>query len=107
MRDMMERYILELIRRSTPDQTAWNIEKIRQGVKTNWNYIDGCMLMALMAMTDISGDDRYAAFVEQVAERESSVATDDTELVAVIAAAVAMDTGLPADGFVVRSIRRR
>ena len=31
----------------------------------------------------------------------------DTELVAVIAAAVAMDTGLPADGFVVRSIRRR
>lgn len=46
-------------------------------------------------------------FVEQVAERESSVATDDTELVAVIAAAVAMDTGLPADGFVVRSIRRR
>ena len=68
MRDMMERYILELIRRSTPDQTAWNIEKIRQGVKTNWNYIDGCMLMALMAMTDISGDDRYAAFVERVAD---------------------------------------
>ena len=64
----IERYILELIRRSTPRRTAWNMEKIREGRDVSWNYIDGCMLTALTAMTEITGDDRYAAFVEEVAD---------------------------------------
>ena len=68
MREMMENYILELIRRSTPRRTAWNMEKIREGSDVRWNYIDGCMLTALTVMTEISGDDRYAAFTEQVAD---------------------------------------
>jgi len=68
MQGMMEHYIQELIRRSTPRQTAWNVEKIRQGAESNWNYIDGCMLTALLAMTEISGDSRYADFAEQVAD---------------------------------------
>ncbi len=66
MNEMIERYILELIRRSTPERTAWNVEKIREGKNTNWNYIDGCMLTALSALTEITGDDRYAAFAEKV-----------------------------------------
>lgn len=37
----------------------------------------------------------------------AAAVSDDTELVAVIAAAIAADTGMPASGFVVRSIRRR
>ncbi len=68
MHQMIEQYILELIRRSTPRRTAWNMEKIREGKDVSWNYIDGCMLTALTAMTDITGDDRYAAFVEEVAD---------------------------------------
>ena len=44
-------------------------------------------------------------FVEQIAERENL--TDDNELIAVIAAAIAASTGTSTDGFVVRSIRRR
>ncbi len=68
MNETIERYILELIRRSTPRRTAWNLEKIREGRDVAWNYIDGCMLTALTAMTEITGDDRYAAFVEQVAD---------------------------------------
>ncbi len=68
MHETIERYILELIRRSTPRRTAWNLEKIREGKDVAWNYIDGCMLTALNAMTEITGDDRYAAFVEQVAD---------------------------------------
>ena len=35
MREMIEEYLLELIRRSTPRQTAWNVEKIRQGRETD------------------------------------------------------------------------
>ena len=68
MNEMIEQYILELIRRSTPRRTAWNLEKIREGQDVSWNYIDGCMLTALTAMTEITGDDRYAAFVEEVAD---------------------------------------
>ena len=68
MVDMIEEYIRELIRRSSPRRTAWNLEKIREGRDVEWNYIDGCMLTALIAMTEITGDDRYAAFVEQVAD---------------------------------------
>ena len=68
MADMIERYLQELIRQSTPDRTAWNVEKIREGAEIRWNYIDGCMLTALIAMTDITGDDRYAAFAERVGD---------------------------------------
>ena len=31
MHEMIGNYILELIRRSTPRRTAWNLEKIREG----------------------------------------------------------------------------
>lgn len=43
--------------------------------------------------------------VEQIAAREAR--TDDTELIAVIAAAIAAATGTSTDDFVVRSIKRR
>ena len=49
-------------------------------------------------------------FVEQIAERETNSAaavTSDTELIAVIAAAIAAATGDDTDSFVVRSIKRR
>jgi Na+-transporting methylmalonyl-CoA/oxaloacetate decarboxylase gamma subunit len=46
-------------------------------------------------------------FVEQIAERETAAVTEDTALIAVIAAAIAADTGTSPDGFVVRSIKRR
>ena len=68
MYEQIERYILELIRRSTPRQTAWNLEKIRAGEPVRWNYIDGCMLIALERMTRITGDDRYFAFTREVAD---------------------------------------
>ena len=68
MHETIENYILELIRQSTPRRTAWNLEKVREGKDVSWNYIDGCMLTALNTMTEITGDDRYAAFVEEVAD---------------------------------------
>lgn len=62
MYEAIDRYVFSLIERSSPERTAWNIEKMRQGVPTNWNYIDGCMITALLAMADISGDARYFDF---------------------------------------------
>lgn len=46
--------------------------------------------------------------VAQIAAQEAAAATDDTELIAVIAAAIAASEGATStDGFVVRSIKRR
>ena len=62
----IDAYVLRLIEESEPERTAWNLEKIREGKKVTWNYIDGCMLTALMEMTSITGDGRYAEFAEKV-----------------------------------------
>ena len=65
MYEKIDRYVLRLIEQSSPQRTAWNIEKARRGEAATWNYIDGCMLGALIEMTKISGEARYAAFVER------------------------------------------
>ena len=61
----IDSYVLYLIENSSPQKTAWNIEKARRGEAANWNYIDGCMLSALLEMAKISGDARYSDFVER------------------------------------------
>ena len=65
MYENLDAYVQRLIRESTPDRTVWNIEKIRQGKPASWNYIDGCMMTALLAMTEITGDRQYADFAER------------------------------------------
>ena len=64
MYEAIDRYVFSLIEQSTPERTVWNIERVREGVPTNWNYIDGCMLTALLEMAEICGDDRYFDFVK-------------------------------------------
>ncbi len=64
----IDAYVLRLVEESTPERTMWNLEKLREGKKGTWNYIDGCMLTALMEMTRITGDPRYADFAETVTD---------------------------------------
>lgn len=64
MYEQIDAYVLRLIRESTPDKTVWNIEKIREGKPSNWNYIDGCMITALLMMSEITGDPQYYDFAE-------------------------------------------
>ena len=60
----IDAYIQRLIRESTPERTAWNIERLRAGKPGNWNYIDGCMMTALLCMAEITGEKAYFDFVE-------------------------------------------
>ena len=60
----IDRYVERLITESTPDLPIWNIESIRQGKKPHWNYIDGCMITALLAMNEITGEKKYFDFAE-------------------------------------------
>lgn len=64
MYEKIDAYIHRLVRESTPDRTIWNIEKLREGKKGSWNYIDGCMMTALLAMAEITGEEEYFRFVE-------------------------------------------
>lgn len=60
----IDSYILRLIEESTAERTAWNLEKLKDGRKTDWNYIDGCMITALLEIARITGDQRYFDFAE-------------------------------------------
>lgn len=62
--DTIVRYIDELMEKSTPDRPIWNIEKILQGIKSKWNYIDGCMIKAILEMYSITGDKKYFEFAD-------------------------------------------
>ena len=64
MYQKIDAYIQRLIRESTPERTAWNIERLRAGKPGNWNYIDGCMMTALLCMAEITGEKEYFDFVE-------------------------------------------
>ena len=65
MYENIDAYVLRLIRESSPQRTIWNVERIRQGKPASWNYIDGCMMTALLAMSDITGEGQYFDFAER------------------------------------------
>ncbi len=62
---IIEKYLDELIERSTLDVPAWNIEKAKEGkTKSGWNYIDGCMILAMLETYQTTGEKRYYDFAE-------------------------------------------
>ena len=64
MYEQIDAYVHRLINESTPERTVWNIEKIRDGKPADWNYIDGCMITALLSMAEITKDQRFFDFAE-------------------------------------------
>ena len=61
---IFEKYIDELIEKSTLDVPAWNIEKAREGKAAGWNYIDGCMILALLEIYSTTGEKKYYEFAD-------------------------------------------
>ncbi len=62
--NMIERYVERMMLESAPDRPLWNIEKIKEGKINGWNYIDGCMMIALLTLHRITGEERYFTFAE-------------------------------------------
>lgn len=60
----IERYVERIMAESAPDRPLWNIEKIKEGKINGWNYIDGCMMIALLNLYRITGEKRYYDFAE-------------------------------------------
>ena len=81
MYEKIDAYVLSLIEKSSPEYTAWNIENVRQGKPASWNYIDGCMITALLAMSEITGEGRYfdfaESFIDWFVEEDGTIRTYD------------------------------
>lgn len=61
---IIEQYIDELIEKSTLDVPVWNIEKAKHGLAAGWNYIDGCMILALLETYHTTGEKKYLDFAD-------------------------------------------
>ena len=61
---VIDQYIEELMTKSTAEIPVWNIEKARNGTKSGWDYIDGCMIMALLEIYATSHDEKYLKFAD-------------------------------------------
>lgn len=62
--DKIKHFLDNLLESSTPSRPAWNVELIYENKPPSWNYIDGCMLKAVIEMYYISGDEKYIDFAD-------------------------------------------
>ncbi len=79
--DILNHYIEQLLNDSTPQAPAWNIEKIRAGKPNSWNYIDGCMIKALIEFYSITNNSAYLdfadAFIDYFVQEDGSILSYD------------------------------
>lgn len=62
---VFERYIADLIEKSTIEVPVWNIEKARgNGKGAGWNYVDGCMILAMLEIYQVTGGKEYYDFAD-------------------------------------------
>ena len=62
--EAIEKYIDILMKGSTPDKPLWNQESIRLKRGAVWNYIDGCMITAVLALYEDTKDKKYLDFAD-------------------------------------------
>ena len=62
--EIIDQYIEELMTESTAEIPVWNIEKAKAGKKSGWDYIDGCMIMALLEIYSTTKEDKYLEFAD-------------------------------------------
>jgi len=57
-------YMDHLIETSDAQSPQWNLERIRSGQPNQWNYIDGCMINAVLQLYQCSGKEKYLCFAD-------------------------------------------
>lgn len=81
--DRIRTYFEYLLDNSSAEAPAWNMEKILQKTENKWNYIDGCMITAVIALYEIYGDERYfdfaKKFVDYFVEEDGNIKTYSVE----------------------------
>ena len=63
MQDILD-FVDGLLESSTPQKPAWNIEQALEKKEPRWNYVDGCMIKALLDLYYAAANQRYLDFAE-------------------------------------------
>ncbi|MDE5584223.1 MAG: glycoside hydrolase family 88 protein [Ruminococcus sp.] len=63
--EIVKSYIEKIILPSVPYRPLWNRENFIFRKKPKWNYIDNCMIRAVIMLYELTGDDRLFAYVKR------------------------------------------
>ena len=81
--EKIRRYLDYLLVNSTAESPLWNKEKILSGAPNKWNYIDGCMISAVLSMYEMTKDAKYLQFADAFdgwfVQEDGSIRTYDAE----------------------------
>ena len=81
--DQINEYIEYLLDHSSAEKPMWNKELVREGKPNKWNYIDGCMITALLSLYEMTGKDRYfnfaKDFVDYFVQEDGTIRTYDVK----------------------------
>ncbi len=64
VKNQINEYIEYLLDNSSAEKPMWNKELVLSGKQNKWNYIDGCMITALLSLYEMTGNERYFAFAK-------------------------------------------
>ncbi len=64
VRKQINEYIEYLLDHSSAEKPLWNKELVLAGKPNKWNYIDGCMITALLSLYEMTGRNRYYTFAK-------------------------------------------
>lgn len=82
-KEMIQNYIEYLLDNSTAEKPMWNKELVRGGKSNKWNYIDGCMITALLSLYEYTGEDRYynfaRSFIDHFVQDDGTIRTYDVK----------------------------
>ncbi len=72
-------YFDYLLNNSSAERPMWNLEMVRSNRPNKWNYIDGCMIKAILQMYEHTGEERYfdfaKRFVDYFVKEDGSIET--------------------------------
>ncbi|OTN75069.1 hypothetical protein A5886_000113 [Enterococcus sp. 8G7_MSG3316] len=57
-------YFDQLLDQSSPQAPIWNQEALLEDQPLSWSYIDGCMMLAVQKMYQVTKDEKYLNFME-------------------------------------------
>ena len=77
--EQISEYIEYLLDNSSAEKPMWNKELVLEVKPNKWNYIDGCMITALLSLYDMTGRERYYEFakdfVDYFVQEDGSIRT--------------------------------
>ncbi len=62
---MLQEYVDFLIEKSDAQHPMWDIEKVLSGEPFKWNYIDGCMIAAILSLYEMTSNPKYLDFADK------------------------------------------